>query len=107
MRPRWHARISRPSRASWPSINPRLNYNRFMLRYLVPLLASQLLFAQAPEIRTILEDSETAWKRGDLVTFASYYEDSPDTTFIGREITRGGTKAILDRYRRGYPTPEA
>src|ERR1700730_15792268 len=78
-----------------------------MIRYLLLLLATPLLFAQAPEIRTILQDSETAWNRGDLVTFASYYEDSPDTTFIGREITRGGTKAILDRYRRSYPTPEA
>jgi len=54
-----------------------------------------------------LKDSETAWNRGDLVTFASYYEDSPDTTFIGREVVHGGTKAILDRYRRAYPTREA
>jgi uncharacterized protein (TIGR02246 family) len=78
-----------------------------MLRWLLLIAFSSLLLAQDAEIRTILKDSETAWNRGDLVTFASYYDDSSETTFIGKEVTRGGTKAILDRYRRGYPTPEA
>jgi len=55
----------------------------------------------------MMKDSEAAWNRGDLVAFASYYEDSPETTFMGKEVVRGGTKAILDRYKRSYPTPEA
>ena len=66
-----------------------------------------LLLAQTGEMRGVLRDSEAAWNRGDLAAFASFYEDSPETTFIGREVTRGGTQAILDRYRRGYPTREA
>jgi len=78
-----------------------------MLRCLLLIFCGPLLLAQNAEIQTLLKDSETAWNRGDLVTFASYYEDSPDTTFIGREVVRGGTKAILDRYRRAYPTREA
>jgi uncharacterized protein (TIGR02246 family) len=78
-----------------------------MIRRLLLLCCTPLLFAQDAEIRTVMKDSEIAWNRGDLVAFASYYEDSPETTFIGRDVTRGGTKAILDRYRRGYPTPEA
>jgi uncharacterized protein (TIGR02246 family) len=78
-----------------------------MLRWLLLICFTPLLFAQSAEIQTILKDSETAWNRGDLVAFASYYEDSPETTFIGREVVRGGTKAILDRYRRAYPTPDA
>jgi uncharacterized protein (TIGR02246 family) len=78
-----------------------------MLRWLLLICFSPLLFAQSAEIQNILKDSETAWNRGDLVAFASYYEDSPQTTFIGREVVRGGTKAILDRYRRAYPTPDA
>jgi len=65
------------------------------------------LTAQDAEIRAMLMNSEAAWNRGDLVAFVSDYEDSPDTTFIGREVTRGGTAAILARYRRGYPTREA
>jgi uncharacterized protein (TIGR02246 family) len=78
-----------------------------MMRTLILLLCAPLLFAQGGEIRTLLQKSEAAWNRGDLATFATDYEDSPETTFIGREITHGGTQAILDRYRRGYPTREA
>ena len=78
-----------------------------MLRCLLLLSLAPLISAQEPEIRALLKDSETAWNRGDLAAFASYYEDSPETTFIGREVVRGGTKAILDRYRRAYPTAEA
>jgi uncharacterized protein (TIGR02246 family) len=78
-----------------------------MLRWFILICFAPLVFAQNAEIRTILKDSEIAWNRGDLVTFASYYEDSPETTFMGKEVVRGGTKAILDRYRKSYPTPEA
>jgi len=78
-----------------------------MIRILFLLLAAPLLFAQGDEIRAMLKNSEAAWNRGDLAAFATDYEDSAETTFIGRDITHGGVQAILDRYRRGYPTPEA
>ena len=78
-----------------------------MVRSLLVLCCAPLLFSQTQEIQKLLKDSETAWNRGDLTAFASYYEDAPETTFIGREVTRGGTQAILDRYRRSYPTAEA
>jgi len=71
-----------------------------MLRRLFLLCWTPLLFAQTDEVRTLIKNSEEAWNRGDLVAFASAYEDAPDTTFIGREVTRGGTQAILERYRR-------
>ncbi len=77
-----------------------------MLRTIVLLALSPLLFAQADDVRKLLKDSEIAWNRGDLVTFASFYEDSPDTTFIGKEVTHGGPKEVLARYRRNYSTPE-
>jgi len=78
-----------------------------MLRWLSLFCWTPLLFAQADEIRTLLKNSEAAWNRGDLAAFASDYEDSPETAFIGREITRGGTQAILERYRRSYSNREA
>ena len=78
-----------------------------MLRWLFLLCWTPLLFAQADEIRTLLQNSAAAWNRGDLAAFASDYEDSPETTFIGREVTRGGTQAILERYRRSYPDRDA
>jgi uncharacterized protein (TIGR02246 family) len=66
-----------------------------------------MVLAQGDDVRAVLTHSEEAWNRGDLVAFASYYEDSPETTFIGREVVRGGVQAILARYRKAYPTPEA
>jgi uncharacterized protein (TIGR02246 family) len=63
--------------------------------------------AQTADVQQVLKDSEAAWNRGDLAAFASYYDDSPETTFIGREVVRGGVEAILERYRRTYPTREA
>src|SRR5689334_17864653 len=78
-----------------------------MFRWLILLGWTPLLLAQTEEIRAMLKNSEMAWNRGDLAAFASDYEDSPETTFIGREVVRGGTKAILDRYRRVYPSRDA
>src|ERR1700683_203566 len=81
-----------------------------MVRWLILLscfLCCFPLFAQNAEVQTILKDTEAAWNRGDLATVASYYEDSKETTFIGKQVTRGGTQAILERYQRSYPTPEA
>jgi len=67
------------------------------------LAATPFLFAQGDEVRSMLKNSEAAWNRGDLAAFASDYEDAPTTTFVGREVTRGGVDAILARYQRSYP----
>src|SRR4051794_20126019 len=74
---------------------------------LISLALAPVLLAQTDEIRAMLKTSEAAWNRGDLAAFASDYEDAPSTTFVGREITRGGVDAILARYQRSYPTAEA
>ncbi len=79
-----------------------MRHTAFLLLALAPAL-----FAQADEILAMLKNSEAAWNRGDLASFASDYEDAPTTTFIGREVTRGGVDAILARYQRTYPTAEA
>ncbi|MGA2589936.1 MAG: SgcJ/EcaC family oxidoreductase [Bryobacteraceae bacterium] len=77
-----------------------------MLRWFLLCSLLPLLYAQSDDVRAVLKQSEDAWNRGDLLAFASYYEDSPETTFIGREVVRGGVQAILERYRRTYPTRE-
>jgi uncharacterized protein (TIGR02246 family) len=77
-----------------------------MYRCILLLLCAPLLFGQGDEVRKLLKDSEDAWNRADLVTFSAFYDDSPDTTFIGRDVTRGGPREVLARYRRGYPTSE-
>jgi uncharacterized protein (TIGR02246 family) len=78
-----------------------------MLRWLTVFCFVPLLFAQTGDVRAVLTQSEEAWNRGDLAAFASYYEDSPETTFIGKEVVRGGVQAILGRYRKAYPNREA
>ena len=67
------------------------------------------LFLASPQddIRAAVQASAAAWNRGDIDAYASFYDDSPATTFIGREVTRGGAKAIADRYKRSYPNREA
>jgi uncharacterized protein (TIGR02246 family) len=62
------------------------------MRILLLLLCAPLLFAQGDEIRAMLKNSEAAWNRGDLAAFATDYEDSSGTTFIGRDITHGGVR---------------
>ena len=78
-----------------------------MLRWCALFCCIPLLLAQSDDVRAVLRHSEEAWNRGDLTAFASYYEDSPETTFIGHEVVRGGVAAILERYRRAYPTRES
>ena len=78
-----------------------------MVKTLAGIAFAVVALAQTPDVEKAMRASEAAWNRGDLETFASYYDDSPQTTFIGHEVTHGGTKAILERYRRGYPTRDA
>lgn len=78
-----------------------------MVRAVLLLCCAAAAFAQTQPVEKVLKDSEAAWNRGDLAAFASYYEDSPQTTFIGREVVHGGVDAILARYRRAYPNREA
>jgi len=69
---------------------------------------SQPLRAQASEsaIRQVLTDQQAAWNRGDIVAFMHGYDDSPETTFIGKTIQHG-YQMILDRYQQSYGTREA
>ncbi len=66
------------------------------------------LRAQSSEdaIRQVLADQQAAWNRGDIVTFMRGYDDSPQTTFIGKSIEHGYQR-ILARYRRNYASREA
>ncbi len=78
-----------------------------MLRTLLFLAFSAPVFAQVSEVRDMLMNSEAAWNRGDLQAFAADYEDAPTTTFVGRDVVRGGADAILARYQKAYPTEES
>ena len=57
-------------------------------------------------IEKVLHDQEAAWNRGDIDAFMQGYKDSPDTTFIGKTISRG-FQPILERYKTAYASREA
>jgi uncharacterized protein (TIGR02246 family) len=68
----------------------------------------RLIWAQSGDeakIRTALTAQTAAWNRGDVEGFMKTYEDSAETTFIGKTL-RKGYKPILERYKQGYATKE-
>jgi ketosteroid isomerase-like protein len=76
---------------------------------LLALACALPLRAQLPEtgpILQVLADQQNAWNNGDIVTFMHGYNDSPDTTFIGKTIEKG-YQPILARYQRNYATRDA
>jgi ketosteroid isomerase-like protein len=78
-----------------------------MLRTVVLLALALPLLAATPdsEIRKVLDDQALAWNRGDIPAFMTGYEDSPNTTFVGTDITKGYA-AVLDRYKTKYSSKE-
>jgi uncharacterized protein (TIGR02246 family) len=66
------------------------------------LATAQTQSPQAAEITAVVEKSADDWNRGDLEAFVQCYEQSPETTFVGTEVSRG-TDAVLSRYQRAYP----
>ena len=70
----------------------------------IALLCCLGAFGASPEeeIRAVLDSQVEAWNRGDIDAFMTGYEDSSETTFVGKEV-RKGYDSVLARYRRDYP----
>jgi uncharacterized protein (TIGR02246 family) len=56
-------------------------------------------------IRGVLDAQVAAWNRGDVVAFMQGYNNSPDTTFVGKTVAHGFSY-ILERYRKIYADKE-
>jgi len=61
--------------------------------------------ADQAAIRAAIKAQSDAWNRADIPTFMQAYEDSPDTTFIGKTL-RKGYQPILQRYKQSYTSRE-
>ncbi len=75
----------------------------------MPLLALLLFFFAADpgqSIRQVLADQQAAWNRGDIDKFMQGYNNSPETTFIGKSVAKGYA-AVLANYHKRYPTNDA
>ena len=64
--------------------------------------SKELKQAEETQIRSALETQVGAWNRGDIPGFMEYYENSPETTFVGTTSINKGFQPILERYKKGY-----
>jgi ketosteroid isomerase-like protein len=58
------------------------------------------------DIVKVVLTQEKAWNSGDLDGYLKGYKDSPDTIFVGRQISRG-YQQIADDYKHNYPNRSA
>jgi ketosteroid isomerase-like protein len=58
---------------------------------------------QELDVVKVLLAQEKAWNAGNLDEFAKGYKNSPDTLFIGHQISKGYAQMLND-YHHNYPT---
>ena len=58
------------------------------------------------DIVKVVLAQEKAWNAGDIDGYAKGYKDSPDTLFIGKQISKGYSQ-MLEDYKRNYPTRQS
>jgi ketosteroid isomerase-like protein len=82
--------------------------NRRCYLFVTVLLLPLALRAQSPDapILQVLTDQQSSWNQGDIVSFMHGYDDSPQTTFMGKSIEHG-YQMILARYQRNYASRDA
>ena len=61
--------------------------------------------AATAAITRALDNSAAAWNRGDIRAFMDCYDNSPETAFVGKTVTRGW-QPVMDHYLTKYTTPE-
>lgn len=77
-----------------------------MSKIWLALLVAPIFAATGEQaVRQVLDDQVAAWNRGDLRAFMDGYEESPSTTFVGTNVTKGHAK-VLANYLARYPTKE-
>jgi len=58
--------------------------------------------AELDVVKVVLAQ-EKAWNAGDLEGYVKGYKDSPDTLFVGRQVSKGYAQ-ILEDYKHNYST---
>ena len=61
---------------------------------------------QELDVIKVVLDQEKAWNSGDLTAYTRGYKDSPETIFIGKQISHGYAQILAD-YKHNYPTQES
>ena len=55
------------------------------------------------DVVKVVVAQEKAWNAGDMESYVKSYKESPDTLFIGRQVSKGYAQ-IAEDYKRNYPT---
>lgn len=63
--------------------------------------------AEESQIRAVLDAQAAAWNRGDVDSFMTSYWKSGETLFVGANGLARGYQAVLNRYHKAYPNPQA
>lgn len=58
---------------------------------------------QELDVIKVILAQEKAWNAGDLPGYVKGYKDSPDTLFIGKQVSKGYAEILAD-YKHDYPT---
>jgi uncharacterized protein (TIGR02246 family) len=80
-----------------------------MIRTLVFLLAATCCIGADTSdqaIRRVLNDQAQAWNKGDIDGYMTGYDNSAETTFIGKTVQHG-YQNVLRNYHERYPTRDA
>lgn len=56
-------------------------------------------------VRAVLSAQQADWNKGDVDAFMRGYDDSPETTFVGKTVTHGYAD-VLARYKKNFATRE-
>jgi hypothetical protein len=58
-------------------------------------------------ITKILDEQQSTWNNGDVISFMKGYWNSPELTFAGSGGIARGWESVLARYKRKYPDQAA
>lgn len=61
---------------------------------------------QELDVIKVLVSQERAWNSGDIDGFMHGYKESPETLFIGRQVSKGFNEIIAE-YKHDYPSRSA
>jgi uncharacterized protein (TIGR02246 family) len=56
-------------------------------------------------VKAVMEAQVAAWNAGDIKGFMAGYDNSPETTFVGKTVTHGWQE-VLGRYEKNFPSKE-
>lgn len=84
----------------------RLLFGTTIILLLAGASFAQNSSAAEAAIRKVMDAQAAAWNKGDIEGYMQGYWISDKLTFVSGDTITRGWQATLDRYKKGYDTPE-